>query len=95
MINGFAPTQGLISRAGLIAISMPKTEQAPMRKPKDAAIMANYMWGFDAEDLFTTNWVEYRILHMDYLDLDGLKGARIGVLGICSVRGRNFRKLIT
>ena len=93
---GFAPTQGLISRAGLIAISYTQDRAGSHAKTvKDAAIMANYMRGFDAEDLFTHSQLG-RVSdspYSDYLDLDGLKGARIGVFRDLFRKGEEFQEI--
>jgi len=80
---GLAPTQGLISRAGILPISYTQDRAGPMaRSVWDAALLASYMRGFDAEDLFTHaslgNVPEQP--YTEFLDVDGLKGARIGVL---------------
>lgn len=79
---GLAPTQGLISRAGLLAISYTQDRAGPMaRSVWDAALLATYMRGMDAEDLFTHASLG-RIPAEPYtafLREDGLRGARIGV----------------
>ncbi len=80
---GLAPTQGLISRAGLLPISYTQDRAGPMaRSVWDAALMASYMKGLDAEDQFTHASLG-RIPEAPYTSFlreDGLRGARIGVL---------------
>jgi Asp-tRNA(Asn)/Glu-tRNA(Gln) amidotransferase A subunit family amidase len=79
---GVAPTQGLTSRAGVIAISYTQDRVGVHAKTAaDAALMLTYMRGFDAEDLFT--WESLgkltRAPYTDGLEGASLRGARIGV----------------
>ena len=82
-IVGIAPTQGLTSRAGVIAISFTQDRIGAHGKTvADAALLLSYMRGIDAEDLFT--WeslgkLEKRRYDED-LDTLALRGARLGVL---------------
>jgi Asp-tRNA(Asn)/Glu-tRNA(Gln) amidotransferase A subunit family amidase len=82
-IVGIAPTQGLTSRAGVIAISYTQDRIGVHgRTVADAALLLSYMRGVDPEDLFT--WeslgkLEPRRYDED-LDTLALRGARIGVL---------------
>jgi amidase len=79
---GIKPTFGLVSRAGIIPISHSQDTAGPMtRTVRDAAILLSAMAGADEEDDATRN-IE-RKEYPDYtkfLDKDGLKGVRIGVL---------------
>ena len=79
---GIAPTQGLVSRAGVIAISYTQDRVGVhARTVADAALMLTYMRGFDAEDLFT--WESLGKLsprpYTETLDARALVGARLGV----------------
>ena len=93
---GLAPTQGLISRTGLLPISYSHDRAGPMaRTVWDAALLASYMRGLDAADLFT-----YRSLgqipeqpYTDFLHKDGLRGARIGVLRDLFRQGEQFQEI--
>ena len=80
---GLAPTQGLISRTGLLPISYTQDRAGPMaRSVWDAALLATYMRGLDGADLFTHASLG-KIPEQPYTDFlreDGLRGARIGVL---------------
>lgn len=80
---GFAPSQGLVSRHGIIPISITYDRAGPMaRNVTDAAIVMSIMAGTDAADLFTLSSLG-RVPNDHYLSAlrkDGLKGARIGVL---------------
>lgn len=79
---GIAPSQGLVSRAGVIAISYTQDRVGVhARSVADAALMLTYMRGFDAEDLFT--WESLGKLtpapYTEALTPRGLVGARLGV----------------
>ena len=79
---GIKPTVGLVSRSGIIPISHSQDTAGPMcRTVRDAAILLGVMAGADQEDEATknnqrTNFTDYT----KFLEKDGLKGARIGVL---------------
>ncbi len=81
-IVGIKPTVGLVSRAGIIPISHSQDTAGPMtRTVEDAAILLGAMQGVDPEDEATM--AKGRKAHKDYtkfLDKNGLKGARIGVV---------------
>jgi Asp-tRNA(Asn)/Glu-tRNA(Gln) amidotransferase A subunit family amidase len=80
---GFSPSEGLVSRQGIIPISITYDRAGPMaRNVTDAAIMMSYMAGTDAADLFTLNSLGHVPTdhYLGALRPDGLKGARIGVL---------------
>lgn len=79
---GVAPTQGLTSRAGVIAISYTQDRVGVHAKSvEDAALMLTYMRGMDPEDLFT--WDSLGRLtpepYTAHLSRQGLVGARLGV----------------
>lgn len=80
-IVGFKPTVGLISRTGIIPIAHSQDTAGPMaRSVADAAVMLGALAGVDDRDAATL--AENRSAYEDYtqfLDPDGLKGARIGV----------------
>lgn len=80
---GFSPSQGLVSRQGIIPISITYDRGGPMaRSVTDAAIVMGYMAGTDAADLFTLGSLGRTAPdhYVGALRKDGLKGARIGVL---------------
>jgi amidase len=78
---GIKPTLGLISRTGIIPIAHSQDTAGPMaRTVRDAAILLSALVSADAADPATQ--AEGRQVHADYtpfLDLEGLKGARIGI----------------
>ena len=80
-IVGIKPTLGLVSRSGIIPISHSQDTAGPMaRTVADAAILLGAMTGVDPKDSPTQD--SQGRAHTDYtqfLDRDGLKGARIGV----------------
>lgn len=80
---GFSPSEGLVSRQGVIPISITYDRSGPMaRSVTDAAIVMSVMAGTDAADLFTLDGLGHvpDDHYLSSLKKDGLKGARIGVL---------------
>ncbi|TQK63607.1 amidase [Brevibacillus sp. AG162] len=79
---GIKPTVGLISRSGIIPISHSQDTAGPMaRTVTDAAILLGALTGIDENDPVTGK--SEGLAHTDYLpflDADGLRGARIGVV---------------
>ncbi|MDT8319593.1 MAG: amidase family protein, partial [Xanthomonadales bacterium] len=93
---GIAPSEGLVSRGGVMAISYTQDRVGPMAKTvRDAALLLQYMQGFDAADLFT--WQSLgRLDDVDYqagLEADALAGARIGVLRDLFREGEAFQEI--
>jgi Asp-tRNA(Asn)/Glu-tRNA(Gln) amidotransferase A subunit family amidase len=93
---GVAPSQGLVSRAGVIAISYTQDRVGVHAKSvRDAAVMLTYMRGMDPEDLFT--WESLGQLdpapYDHALDDEGLTGARLGVLRDLFRRGNEFQEI--
>lgn len=80
-IVGLKPTVGLVSRTGIIPISASQDTAGPMaRTVRDAALLLNGMIGRDPADSATRGVPASAAT--DYtrtLDVDGLKGMRIGV----------------
>jgi len=78
---GIKPTLGLVSRAGIIPIAHSQDTAGPMaRTVADAAILLTAIAGTDPGDPATAEADRRR--ERDYtttLDLDGLRGARLGV----------------
>jgi amidase len=80
-IVGIKPTLGLASRSGIIPIAHSQDTAGPMaRTVADAAILLGVLTGVDEKDPATRS-SRKRVFsnYAKYLDLDGLKGARIGV----------------
>jgi amidase len=80
-IVGLKPTLGLVSRSGIIPIAHSQDTAGPMtRTVRDAAILLSAMAGVDPRDAPTARsrtkgFSDYT----QFLDADGLQGARIGV----------------
>ncbi|MCC3358047.1 amidase family protein [Bacillus sp. REN16] len=78
---GIKPTVGLISRAGIIPIAHTQDTAGPMaRTVKDAAYLLSALAEIDERDSIT--YTSRSLPSTDftqYLDADGLKGARIGI----------------
>jgi amidase len=81
-LAGIKPTVGLISRAGIIPISHSQDTPGPMcRTLRDAAVILGALTGVDAEDRYTTESEgKASTDYVQFLDENGLKGARIGVV---------------
>ena len=80
-IVGIKPTLGLLSRSGIIPIAHSQDTAGPMaRTVADAAILLGALTGVDARDRATgPNKKRALSNYTKFLDLDGLKSARIGV----------------
>ena len=78
---GIRPTIGLSSREGIIPLALTQDVGGPMaRTVSDAAIMLDATVGYDKEDVATAYAVgKIPSSYTDFLDVNGLKGARIGV----------------
>jgi amidase len=78
---GIKPTVGLLSRSGIIPISITQDTAGPMaRTVRDAAIFLSALAGVDPEDSYTL--AAKGKIEKDYttfLDADGLKGKRLGL----------------
>jgi amidase len=80
-LAGIKPTVGLVSRAGIIPISHSQDGAGPMcRTIRDAATVLGALTGVDSDDPATAasrgkSYTDYT----QFLDANGLKGARIGV----------------
>src|SRR5574337_859406 len=80
-IVGVKPTLGLISRSGIIPIAHSQDTAGPMaRTVEDAAILLGALAGVDEQDAATrSSWRRALKDYRPFLDVAGLKGARIGV----------------
>lgn len=79
---GIRPTRGLVSRAGIIPVSITQDEAGPItRTVEDAARMLDAIVGYDPADEITA-FSSGRIpeSYTKSLDRAGLRGARLGVL---------------
>jgi amidase len=79
---GIKPTLGLISRAGIIPIAHSQDTAGPMaRTVTDAAILLTALAGVDSRDSATAASKGHASPdYTKFLNADGLKGARIGVM---------------
>jgi len=79
-IVGLKPTVGLISRTGVVPISHSQDTAGPMaRTVRDAAVLLGVMAGPDPDDPGTAVGTRFESDYVRYLDVDGLRGARLGV----------------
>ena len=85
-IVGIKPTVGLISRYGIIPIAASQDIAGPMgRNVTDIALLLNVLSGYDPNDKVTEGIAKAGVTGLDYtksLKLGGLKGKRIGLVGI-------------
>lgn len=81
-IVGIKPTVGLVSRAGVIPISHTQDTAGPMcRTVTDAAILLGALTGSDPDDPATAASSGHSLTeYTQFLDPNGLRGARIGVV---------------
>jgi len=80
---GLAPSEGLIGRGGAMAYTFTHERIGPMcRNTYDVAVMLDSMVGIDANDLVTAQALTQlpTVSYTTFLDKNGLRGARIGVL---------------
>src|SRR5262249_21497086 len=79
---GIKPTVGLISRAGIVPIAHSQDTAGPMaRTVTDAAILLGALAGVDPRDAATNeSQGKAQTDYTKFLDKDGLRGARIGVV---------------
>jgi amidase len=80
-IVGLKPTHGLLSRGGIIPLSLTFDTGGPMaRSVTDVAIALGIMTGVDPSDAATAkSQGRFESDYSKYLKPDGLKGARIGI----------------
>lgn len=80
-IVGLKPTVGLVSRSGIIPISATQDTAGPMaRTVTDVAILLNAMIGIDESDVITKESLgKTQDDYTKFLNIEGLKGKRIGI----------------
>jgi amidase len=90
-IVGIKPTVGLASRTGIIPISVTQDTAGPMaRTVADAAVLLTVIAGMDGQDPATSRGGRSESLdYTSFLNLNALKGARLGVAR--KLFGRNPR----
>ena len=80
-IVGIKPTLGLVSRAGIVPISHNQDTAGPMaRDVADAAALLSVIAGSDPHDPATVEADKHATDYTKFLDPNGLKGKRIGVV---------------
>jgi len=79
-IVGIKPTLGLLSRSGVIPIARSQDTPGPMaRTVRDTAILLTALAGIDPRDSATAVSQGKATDYTQFLDANGLRGARIGV----------------
>ena len=80
-IVGIKPTLGLVSRSGIVPISHNQDTAGPLaRNVADAAALLGVIAGSDRHDPATDEADRHATDYTRFLDPDGLKGKRIGVV---------------
>ncbi len=80
-IVGMKPTIALVSRRGIVPISLNQDSSGPMtRSVRDAAMILDVIAGTDPEDPWSENADEHLSAYTDALDTEALQGARVGVI---------------
>ena len=92
---GFRPTRGLVSRAGIVPVAFTQDAAGPItRNVADAAVMLDVMAGYDPDDPVTAFSIgNIPKTYTAYLDRNGLKGARIGVLRTLFGSGPDYEEV--
>ncbi len=80
-IVGIKPTVGLVSRSGIVPISHSQDTAGPMgRTVADATVLLGALTGLDPRDPATASSMNQTYTdYAQFLQVDGLRGARIGV----------------
>ncbi|MCX7513822.1 amidase [Frateuria sp. STR12] len=80
-IVGIKPTLGLVSRSGIVPIAHSQDTAGPMaRSVADAAALLSVIAGSDPRDPATADADRHATDYTRFLDPEGLKGKRIGVV---------------
>ncbi|WP_394829580.1 amidase [Pendulispora albinea] len=81
-LTGLRPTRGLISRSGVIPLSHTQDTAGPLaRSVTDLAFAMDALAGYDPADPITRDGIGHiPPTYTAFLERDGLRGARIGVL---------------
>ncbi|MCM1988765.1 amidase family protein [Oceanirhabdus seepicola] len=92
-VVGIKPSLGLLSRDRIIPIAEAQDTAGTIGKNvKDAVILFNELVGFDSNDIETENAKEFEgVDYTKFLDKDGLKGMKIGLL-VDDMVVSNYRK---
>ena len=92
---GLKPTLGLVSRSGIIPIAHSQDTAGPMtRNVADAAALLSVITGADKLDSITAQSKKAPKDYTKFLDKDGLRGARIGVVRQYFGRSEKLKALI-
>src|SRR6202048_578584 len=91
---GIRPTMGLISRDGIVPVSVTQDTIGPMtRNVADCARMLDVMAGYDPNDPVTALSVAHITKSYTAYLKNGLKGARLGVFKTLFGNGRDYEEV--
>lgn len=80
-VVGLKPTIALVSRRGIVPITLNQDTAGPMtRTVRDAAMLMNVLAGSDAGDPWSKEADQHRTDYVAALRTDALKGQRIGIM---------------
>lgn len=92
---GLKPTLGLVSRSGIIPIAHSQDTAGPMaRTVADAAALLSVIVGMDKRDAITAQSKNGQKDYTTFLNKDGLRGARIGVVRQFFGKNEKLKSLI-
>jgi amidase len=79
-IVGIKPTVGLVSRRGIVPLAHSQDTAGPLaRSVRDAAMLLGVLVGPDPGDPASAAVARFETDYARYLDVDGLRGARLGI----------------
>jgi amidase len=94
-VVGMKPTIALVSRRGIVPISLNQDSSGPMtRTVRDAAMILDVIAGTDPEDPWSADADDNRTSYVAALDTASLRRARLGVIRPTSPDARGVRRLL-
>lgn len=94
-VVGMKPTIALVSRRGIVPISLNQDSSGPMtRTVRDAAMILDVISGTDREDPWSADADEHVTSYVEALDSESLRGARLGVIRPTASNARGVRRLL-
>ncbi|MGM0496155.1 MAG: amidase family protein, partial [Bacillota bacterium] len=93
-VNALKPSLGLVSRTGIIPISINQDTAGPLaRTVEDLAIFMEYFYGYDEEDISTYKTKTNKIDFLNATKID-IKNKRIGFINFTNLNYNDEEKLI-
>ncbi len=93
-VVGMKPTIALVSRRGIVPISLNQDSSGPMaRSVRDVAMVLDAIAGSDPEDPWSADADQHVASYVEALDTTALRGVRVGVIRPTSPNARGVRRL--